>query len=258
MASSLNLPAWRPDQDPPLADWLVALSHDSPFERPPASAAESGTFPPLTAVNSILSLLKDSDRDVRLAAVKALGALVAEMRRVLPAICAELSQAAVNDADDGVRAEVVRALLRAGPQPATEVGALVDALGSDVDVVRFHAAVALGDLGPAGGPGLSALIHASLWDEEPGVRVEAAMALWKIDDHKKPLVLDVLIHALGDANELLCWIAAESLGQMGRAARTAVPALRQSLQRDFRIALVRTGVMLALERIDPQAVAGAV
>lgn len=258
MGSSSNLPAGRLAEDPSLADWLVALSHDSPFERPQARAAVSGTVPPLTAVQSILSLLKDSDRGVRLAAVKALGDLVGEMRRLLPAIRAELSQAAVNDADDGVRAEVVRALLRAGPQPATEVGALVDALDSDVDVVRFHAAVALGDLGPAGRPGLSALIHASLWDEEPGVRVEAAMALWKIDDHKKPLALDVLIAALGDANELLCWIAAEGLGQMGRAARGAAPALRQALQRDFRISLVKTGVRLALERIESQPTAGAV
>src|SRR4051812_39173818 len=106
VATSSNLPAERRDQTPPLADWLVALSHDSPFERPRAGAADSGTFPPLTAVQSILSLLKDSDRDVRLPAVKALGALVGEIRRVLPAICAELRQAALNDSDDEVRTEV--------------------------------------------------------------------------------------------------------------------------------------------------------
>ena len=103
----------------------------------------------------------------------------------------------------------------------------------------------------------SALIHASLWDEELAVRLEAAMALWKIDDHTTPLVLDVLIHALGDANELICWIAAECLGEMGRVARKAVPALRQALLRDFRISLIKTGVVFALERIDPQARAGA-
>ena len=101
-----------------------------------------------------------------------------------------------------------------------------------------------------------ALIHASLWDEEPGVRLEAAVALWKIDEHTTPLVLDVLINALGDANELICWIAAEHLGQMGRAARESGPALRQALRRDFRINLVKTGVSLALERIGPQAGSG--
>jgi HEAT repeats len=239
--------------DPPLADWLVGLSHDSPFERLPASAARGGASPPLTALPSLLALLEDSDRDIRLRAVTALGDLGAEIRRALPALRAALRGAALNDGDDGVRAEAVRALLRAGPQPATEVGPLVDALHSGLDVVRFHAAVALGDFGPAARPAVPDLIRAASWDEDAAVRVEAAMALWKID-HKVPLVLQVLIDALEDANELICWIAAEYLGRMGPEAREAVPALRRALWRDFRIALIKTGVMLALERIDPQGV----
>jgi HEAT repeat protein len=239
-------------QDPPLADWLVALSHDSPFERPQAGAARDGASPPLTAVPGLLSLLKDSDRDVRLRVVAALGDLAGEIHRVLPALRAALREAARNERDDAVRAEAVRGLLQAGPHPATEFGALVDALQSDVDVVRFHAAIALGDLGPAGRPAVPALIHASLWDEEPSVRVGAAMALWKID-RKGPLVLHVLIKALDDANELICWIAVECLGQIGPAAREAVPALRQALQRDFRLSLIKTAVIFALERLQPQA-----
>src|SRR6266513_576195 len=118
MADTLKLPVERLVQDPPLADWLVALSHDSPFERPQASVARRGASPPLTAAPSLLSLLKDSDGDVRRRAVAALGNLGEEVRRVLPALCAALKEAALNDGDDGVRAEAVRALLRAGPQPA--------------------------------------------------------------------------------------------------------------------------------------------
>jgi HEAT repeat protein len=133
----------------------------------------------------------------------------------------------------------------------------VDALHSAVAVVRFHAAIALGNLGPDAQPAVPALIHSGLWDEDPAVRVEAAMALWKID-HRGPLVLHVLIKALDDPNELICWIAAERLGELGSAAREAIPALRQALQRDFRASLIRTGVRLALERIDPQAAAEAV
>jgi HEAT repeat protein len=101
------------------------------------------------------------------------------------------------------------------------------------------------------------LIHACLWDEEPAVLVGAAMALWKIDDHRDRLFLHVLTEALGDANELICWVAAEWLGQMGPAAREAVPALRQALRRGYRFSLVTTSVRLALARIDPQASAGA-
>jgi HEAT repeat protein len=251
MANSSKLAVERVGYDPPLADWLVALSHDSPFEQPQAREARGGLFPPLTAVQSLLSLLKDSDRAVRLRAVMALGDLGGEVRRVLPALRAAVREAALNDGDDGVRTEAVRALLRAGPQPATEVGALVDALQSHVDLVRFHAAIALGDLGPAGRPVVPDLIRAALWDEDPAVRLEAAMALWKID-RKGPLVVPALIEALDDANEFICWIAAECLGQIGPEAREAVPALRQALQRDFRISVIRTGVILALERIDSQ------
>jgi hypothetical protein len=53
-------------------------------------------------------------------------------------------------------------------------------------------------------------------------------------------------------NELVCWVAAEWLGQLGPLAREAVPALRQALHRDFKIPLIRRGVLLALDRIDPR------
>jgi HEAT repeat protein len=137
------------------------------------------------------------------------------------------------------------------PQPAGQVDALVAALRSKLDIVRFHTVISLGDLGSEGRPASAALIHTSLWDADPAVRVEAAMALWKID-RKLPLVLHVLVKALDDANELICWIAAERLGQLGPTAGEAIPALRQALQRDFQVSLIKKAVLLALERIDPQ------
>jgi HEAT repeat protein len=234
----------------------VALSHDSPFEGPQAPAGRAGAPPRLSAVPSLLFLLEDSDPKVRLQVVTALGDLAEAVRQVLPALRAALGEAALHDGDDGVRAEAARALLRAGPQPATEIPALVDALHSPVDVVRFHAALALGGSRRDGLPAVPDLIHASLWDVASAVRLGAAVALWKIG-REGPLVLEVLTEALGDADELVCWLAAECLGQMGPEARGAVLTLRQALRRDFRLALVRTGVGLALERIEPQAAAGA-
>ena len=238
-------------QQLPIANWLEALSHDSPFDRPRAQATRIGTSPPLSAVPSLLSLLKDPDRTIRCRAITALGDIAEEIRRVLAAFRDGLSEAALHDGDDHVRNEAIRALLRAGPQPATQVAALVDALHSEIDVVRFHSAISLGDLGSEGRPAVAALIHTSLWDEASAVRVEAAMALWKIE-RKLPLVLHVLVNALEDSNELICWIAAERLGQLGPVARDATPALRQALQRDFRVSLIKKAVLLALECIDPQ------
>ena len=62
--------------------------------------------------------------------------------------------------------------------------------------------------------------------------------------------LGVLTQALGDANELICWIAAECLGRLGPAAQDAAPALRQALGRDFRLSVIKTAAKLALERIE--------
>jgi HEAT repeat protein len=236
--------------DLPLADWLTALSHDSPFERPPAEA-RGRPAPPLTALGSLISLLSDSDRTVRYRAVAALGELGAQAHRALPLLRAALKEKALKDDSDAVRARAVQALLQTGPQPDSEVAALGDALRDEVDEVRFHAAVALGDLGRAARPAVATLIHAHRWDEDAAVRVAAAVALWKID-RQGPVVIPALVKALADDNELLCWVAADCLGQIGPEAREAVPALRQALGRPFKIALIRKGVALALRRIDPQ------
>jgi HEAT repeat protein len=240
------------EQDPRLVDWLVALSHDSPLESSPADATPARNAPPLAAAPSLLSLLKDADPNVRLRTATAVGELAQELRRVLPALRAALEQAALEDGDEGVRAEAVRALLHAGPQPDTEIPALTDALRNEIDVVRFHAAMALGDIGPAARAAVPALIHACTWDDEPAVRVGAAAALWKIDGDRGALVLHVLTEALANANEMICWIAADCLVQMGPAARQAAPALQQALRRSYRLTVVATSVQLALDRIQPK------
>jgi HEAT repeat protein len=254
MAARSELPQALLGQQPAVADWLEGLSHDGPFERAEPDSAGHPAAPRLEAVESLISLLKDSDRDVRMQAVTALGNLGERAHRVLPVLRAALKETALQDADESVRSRAVHAILQAGPQPVSETAGLVDSLQDEIEVVRFHAAIALGELGyaPAARPSVPTLIHAALWDEDPAVRVEAAMALWKID-RKGPLVIPALIKALADDNELICWIAADYLGQIGPEARQAVPALQHALRRPFKISLIRKGMALALERIDPQA-----
>jgi HEAT repeat protein len=137
------------------------------------------------------------------------------------------------------RERAVKAMM--GRWPPRRPLPLAHRLGDLNGVVRFHAAISLGDLGSGGRPAVAALTHTSLWDEDPAVRVEAAMALWKID-RKLPLVLHVLTNALEDANELICWIAAERLAQLGPVAREAVPALRKAMKRDLRVSHQESGV----------------
>ena len=255
MAAPSELPKAAVRLQPPLADWLEALSHDSPFERGEDSSVWDQVAPRLALVPVLISLLKDPGPDVRVRVITALGTLGAQAHRVLPVIRAALKETAVKDNDDSVRAQAAHALLEVGPEPDSEVAGLIDALQNELDVLRFHAAIALGNLGREAQPAVPVLIHTALWDQDPAVRVEAAVALWKID-RTGPLVIPALIKALADDNELICWIAADCLGQIGPEAHDAVPALQQALRRPFKIALIRRGVALALERIDPHAAAG--
>jgi HEAT repeat protein len=236
----------------PLVDWLEALSHDSPFERGQDPSIWNQAAPRLALAPILISLLKDPDRDVRVRVLAALGTLGGQAHRVMPVLRAALKETALKDDDESVRSHAAHALLQVGPEPDSELAGLTDSLQNELEVLRFHAAAALGDLGPDARPALSPLIHAALWDEDPAVRVEAAVALWKIDRNKRPLVIPALIKALADDNELICWIAADCLGQIGPEAREAVPALRETLGRSFKIGLIRKGVALALQRIDGQ------
>ena len=235
----------------PVADWLEGLSHDGPFELPEDVSAGDAAVPRIEALPSMVSLLRDPNKDIRAQAVAALGKLGERARLALPAIRAALKKAAFKDTDEGVRALAEHAILQVGPLPVSDVAGLVDAVQDDLDLVRFHAAIALADLGGAAQPAVPVLIHTALWDEAPAVRLGAALALWKIDQHKAPLVIPALIKALADDDEFICWIASDCLGQMGDEGRRAVPALQQALDRPFKMELVRKSVALALEQLAP-------
>jgi HEAT repeat protein len=254
MTTASELQAALLPQHPPFVDWLEALSHDSPFEGGQDPSIWDQPAPRLALVPILISLLKDPSRDVRLRVLTALGILGGQAHRVMPVLRAALQETALKDDDESVRTQAAHALLQVGPEPDSEIAGLTDALRNELEVLRFHAAVALGNLGSDARPAVPALIHTALWDEDPAVRVEAAAALWKID-RKGPLVFHTLIKALADDNELICWTAADCLGQIGPEAQEAVPALRQALQRPFKIGLIRKGVALALQRITGQTTA---
>jgi HEAT repeat protein len=254
MTTPSELQAGLPRPLPPLADWLEALSHDSPFEQGQDPSIWDQVAPRPALVPILISLLKDPDREVRVRVLTALGNFGGQAHRVLPAVRLALKKTALEDDDAFIRTQAARALLQVGPEPDSEVAGLSDSLRNELAVLRFHAAVALGNLGRKARLAVPALIHTALWDEDLAVRVEAAVSLWKIE-RSGPLAIPVLIEALEADNEMICWMAADALGQIGPEAREAVPALRQALHRDFKVSLIKKGVLLALERIDPQATA---
>jgi HEAT repeat protein len=251
MTATSEIQAALLPQHPPLVDWLEALSHDSPFEGGQDCLIWDQAAPRMDLVPILLSLLNDTDRDVRVRVLTALGNFGGQAHRVMPVLRAALKETALKDDDESVRNHAAHALLQVGPEPDSEVAGLTDSLHNELEALRFHAAVALGNLGRDARSAVPALIHAALWDVDSAVRVEAAAALWKID-RRGPLVIPALMDALEDDNELVCWMAADFLGQVGSEARVAMPALQRARRRPFKSGLIRKGVVLALERISGQ------
>ena len=102
------------------------------------------------------------------------------------------------------------------------VPCLIEFLDDKDPEYRQHCAAVLGKIGPAAAkaaPELTRLLH----DGHAEVRSEAATALWKIE--KSDAGLPVLIELLEDAH---CDTqAASGLGDMGPAAKTALPGLKK-------------------------------
>lgn len=166
---------------------------------------------------------------------------------IVMALRAALCEAARHDMDETVRALAGKAFTQFDTQSPMRVPALVEALRHEEPEIRFGAAQALGDLGATARPALATLMQA-LRDRHLGVRLQAARAVWLIDKQVQP-ALPILIEALAAEDEVLCWIAADCLGEIGPAAKAAVPALHTASQRPFEIAHAKTGVLLALDRV---------
>jgi HEAT repeat protein len=144
--------------------------------------------------------------------------------------------------------EVSLALGQIGPEARPAVPALL-ALMKKYPHTCLAVTLALGQIGgPEGGAAVSLLTKLLRSQDEP-VRIRAAQTLWRID-RRADQVLPVLIESLqpGGKNRSQ---AAEVLGEIGTAARDAVPALRACLEdRSFHSRWVKLQAARAIWRID--------
>jgi HEAT repeat protein len=113
--------------------------------------------------------------------------------------------------------------------------------------VRFSAALALGNIGPAAKDSVPALIDA-LKSNAGGLRQTAASALEKIG----PAAVPALIDALKGKDEELRQVAALALGNIGPAAKDSVPALIGAVK--DKEGKVRMAAADALYKMGPAAV----
>jgi len=206
------------------ADWMTELKDPSPLVRVQAGLALAELGPAARESESALvAALQDPDPEVRYAAVVALGATGADGKAAI----------------DG----------------------LARALQDESWFVRFPATQALAKLGPKAAPARAALVEAlspkdGVKDFRPIRCAQAAAALAKIDPGAKeipgaiPLILEKLLGYDGDGSDGARVVGAEMLGECGKAAVSAVPALVQRLKDPD--GDVRVAVAVALMKIVPE------
>lgn len=203
---------------------------------------------------ALVKLLRDPSGNVRAYAMRALEALKWQPtdsdERALCAVvrgdwdeAVQIGPATIpyliadfKDPDMEVRQAISKTLIAFGKD---SVEPLIDALRSEDQQTRFHAAIALGDLGDS--RAVDALITA-LHDQDVTVRENVVVALWKL---KGPKASDGLIAALKDEDRAIRSRAARALGELND--RRAVEPLLEAAQD----AETRLAATFALWQIAP-------
>ncbi|MCC6159465.1 MAG: HEAT repeat domain-containing protein [Deltaproteobacteria bacterium] len=183
-----------------------------------------------TVVPTLDALAKGGEPRVRLAAVRALGAMDSEAAPAAPTLVALLTEIELRD-------ESVDALVRIGPAAVPALSKAADHPNADV---RGAAQVALARIGT---PSVAALVQKlkDPRDYEGTVRALAAVGKGAIPDLEK---------ALADRNDNLRRGAADALAIMGPTARPASAAIVKTTNDPS--ASVRTASQYALARIGPR------
>ena len=215
-------------------------SHAEPVER---SSASQSTQSRDRAVPALLSVVRDENVSVRLAAVEALGHLSD------PRAIDALAEALRTDADPRVREAAASALGEIDSQRA--VPALIAALGNErVVAVRAKIAWALGEIEDA--RAVDALGNA-LRDQAVEVRRQA---IWALGEIESPSAAPAIIPLLRDPDAETRKQAAWALGEIGNAdAVTALSAAAKDADAEVRNQVIQALGELSDARALPALIA---
>lgn len=194
-------------------------------------------------VPQLTDALRHRDARIRAGAAQVLGDFGPNATAATPHLMARLT-----DKQEIVRAEAARSLGRIGKQEASP--ALADRLDDPSAVVRRAVAEALGAMSARDA---TARLMTRFSDRDANVRIAAAKAVWLIT-RRAELSVPILIRALADREA--GGPATFVLGEIGRDATAAIPALVQALQTEQVHRPLRTppSAALALGRIGLAAI----
>jgi HEAT repeat protein len=223
--------------DPTRARDAVPLLADSLDNAAAAEALADMGPEARDAVRALIAALKHQEEAVRNSARHALG-------RIGPSAVPDLIEA-VKGPNAEVSILAAEALGAVLPRPRRAVPALRDALTRD----RAHAEVYARTLGEIGPPAREAIEDLSRLLSEGVARVEAAVALVRIDPDQADKAILVLVEELKAADAKRQRAAIDALGRLGPAARPAVSTLAARLKEPEQT----DAVLAALSAIGPEA-----
>lgn len=240
-AAARALVELRPDPNLLLPELADLVSNSPPEVLRDAMQAFVAVGPP--AVPAMIRLLQDEQ--ARPLAARVLGQIGPEAAGAVPSLAT-----ALETSNPEARREILFALAAIGPAAEPAVPQMVPFVSSELPQVRYTAIYALGELGSAAAEALPAL-QANLRSEDPFVRFTSAWGMIRIapeDPSVVAVAIPHLIAALEHERPFVRVEAASALGRIGRAARAAIPTLRDAAAADPND-LVRQTAAEALRRI---------
>jgi HEAT repeat protein len=193
-------------------------------------------------IPKLIAALKSTQTHTRYVAVSALGRLGAKAKAALPGLTETLK-----DQDVWVRVNACWSLIGiAGPQAKAAIPVLATEIHNGEMWVRRSSVQALASLGPAAKE-LAPAVQEKLKDGDVGVRVVAAWALLQMGGLDAKAAMGVLVPALKDPDSWTRQTSASYLGELGSAAKEALPAL-EALSGD-QIEDVRKAAAEAIQKV---------
>ena len=157
--------------------------------------------------------------------------------------------AALTDTAPMFRREVLFVLAKIGPDAVKALPQVQAELADETPEVQYAAIYVLGKIGPPA-KGAAATLRKNLSSDDAFLKMASVWALLQIEGKDQQLVriaLPIFTNLLQDERELRRIEAARSLGEIGSAANSALPRLRELAESDT--PAVRAAATAAIARI---------